>query len=113
MRIIPSALQAKLDSGCTTLCRCWIVTRGDSIVQGFTDHDEDVVVGSVTCAAGTGLNGSEATQKLGLAADTSDIAGALAADTLNEDDLAAGRYDAYCSVPGHAELGMRATVVIE
>ena len=79
MRTIPFALQAKLDSGCTTLCRCWIVTRGDGVVQGFTDHDEDVVVGSVICAAGTGLTGSEATQKLGFAADTSDISGALAA----------------------------------
>ena len=94
MRTIPADLQTKLDSGCTTLCRCWIVTRGDGIVQGFTDHDEDVDVGEVTCAAGTGLTGSEATQKLGLAADTSEISGALAADTLNEDDLAAGRYDA-------------------
>jgi uncharacterized cupredoxin-like copper-binding protein len=27
--------------------------------------------------------------------------------------LAAGRYDAYCSVPGHADLGMRATVVVQ
>lgn len=27
--------------------------------------------------------------------------------------LAVGRYDAYCSVPGHADLGMRATVVVE
>lgn len=27
--------------------------------------------------------------------------------------LSAGRYDAYCSVPGHAELGMRATVIVE
>ena len=27
--------------------------------------------------------------------------------------LTAGRYDAYCSVPGHADLGMRATVVVE
>jgi len=27
--------------------------------------------------------------------------------------LAAGRYDAYCSVPGHADLGMRAIVVVE
>jgi len=26
--------------------------------------------------------------------------------------LPAGRYDAYCSVPGHAEAGMRATVVV-
>ena len=27
--------------------------------------------------------------------------------------LPAGRYDAYCSVPGHADLGMRATVIVE
>ncbi len=27
--------------------------------------------------------------------------------------LLAGRYDAYCSVPGHADLGMRATVIVE
>jgi plastocyanin len=27
--------------------------------------------------------------------------------------LAVGRYDAYCSVPGHADLGMRATVIVE
>ena len=94
MRTIPVDLQSKLDSGCTTLCRCWILTRSDGVVQGFTDHDEDVILGGVTCAAGTGLTGSEATQKLGLAADTSEISGALAADTLNEDDLAAGRYDA-------------------
>jgi heme/copper-type cytochrome/quinol oxidase subunit 2 len=26
--------------------------------------------------------------------------------------LPAGRYDAYCSVPGHAEAGMRTTVVV-
>jgi uncharacterized phage protein (TIGR02218 family) len=93
MRTIPSVLQAKLDSGCTTLCRCWVLTRTDGAVQGFTDHDEDVDVGGVTCLAGTGLSGSEATQKLGLAPDTSDISGALAADGLNEADLAAGRYD--------------------
>lgn len=27
--------------------------------------------------------------------------------------LAPGRYDALCSVPGHADLGMRATVIVE
>ena len=27
--------------------------------------------------------------------------------------LTAGRYDAYCSVPGHADLGMRAIVIVE
>jgi uncharacterized phage protein (TIGR02218 family) len=94
MRSIPPALQAKLDSGVTTLCRCWVITRNDGAVQGFTDHDEDVVLDTVTCHAGSGLSGSEATQKLGLAVDASEMSGALADDTLNEDDLAAGRYDA-------------------
>ena len=52
---------------------------------------------SVTCRAGTGFTGSEATQQLGLAVDGSEIAGALADDALNEADLAAGRYDAAAS----------------
>lgn len=94
MRDIPVALQAKLDSGVTTLCRCWVVARRDGVTQGFTDHDEDVEIDGVTCHAGTGLTGSEATQKLGLAVDSSELSGALADDSLNEDDLAAGRYDA-------------------
>ena len=76
MRTIPSALQAKLDSGVTTLCRCWIVTRRDGVVQGFTDHDERrLCVGAVTCRAGTGLAGSEATEQLGLAVQASEIVG--------------------------------------
>jgi len=94
MRTIPSALQTKLDSGVTTLCRCWIVTRNDGLTQGFTDHDEDVALGAVNCLAGSGLTGSEVTTKLGMAVDSSEISGALADDSLNEDDLAAGRYDA-------------------
>lgn len=94
MRSIPSALQTKLDSGVTTLCRCWIVTRRDGLLQGFTDHDEDVVIDGTSCRAGTGLTGSEVAQKQGLAVDSSELSGALNADTLNEDDLAAGLYDA-------------------
>ncbi|MGH6977000.1 MAG: DUF2163 domain-containing protein, partial [Stellaceae bacterium] len=94
MRTSPSALQDKLDSGVTTLCRCWLITRNDGVTQGFTDHDEDVALDTVTCLAGSGLTGSEAAQSIGLAVDTSELSGALSADTLNEDDLAAGLYDA-------------------
>jgi len=94
VRTIPPDLQIKLDSGVTTLCRCWVITRGDGVTQGFTDHDEDVALDAVTCLAGSGLSGSEATQKLGLAVGGSELSGALSSDTLNEDDLAAGRYDA-------------------
>jgi uncharacterized phage protein (TIGR02218 family) len=94
MRAIPAGLQAKLDTGVTTLCRCWIVTRREGDVQGFTDHDEDIVVDGVTCRAGSGLSSSEATEQLGLAVQGSEISGALADEALSEADLAAGRYDA-------------------
>ena len=69
MLIIPSALQAKLDGGVTTLARCWLITRNDGAIQGFTDHDEDIVVNDVTCRAGSGLTASEATAQLGLSYD--------------------------------------------
>ena len=94
MRPIPSALQSKLASGVTTLCRCWRIERRDGVVLGFTDHDEDVWLDGLQCRAGTGLTASEATAKLGLAVDGSEISGALADDTLSEADLAAGRFDA-------------------
>ena len=94
MHIIPPTLQAKLDSGATTLARCWRLTRRDGVVQGFTDHDRDIVFDAVTHRAGAGLAASEATQGQGLAVAASEVFGALSDDTLNEDDLAAGHYDA-------------------
>lgn len=94
MRAIPPALQTKLDSGATTLCRCWILTRRDGAVQGFTDHDRDVALGDVTCRAGAGFTASEATGRFDLSAGAGEIAGALSDDCLAEADLAAGRYDA-------------------
>src|SRR5437660_2628471 len=94
MRAIPSALQAKLDSGLTTLARCWKLVRRDGVVMGFTDHDRDLVVDGVTCRAGTGFAASEAASRFDLAVDGAEISGALADDSLSDADLAAGRYDA-------------------
>lgn len=94
MRSIPFAFQAKLDAGATTLARCWIVTRRDGVELGFTDHDRDLVIGHVTCRAGTGFTASEATSRFDLSVDGSEISGAFSDDALTEADLAAGRYDA-------------------
>jgi uncharacterized phage protein (TIGR02218 family) len=66
VRAIPSTLQAKLNSGVTTLARCWIITRRDGVTMGFTDHDADLAVAGTLCHAGTGLTASEATARLGL-----------------------------------------------
>ncbi|ABD87381.1 DUF2163 domain-containing protein [Rhodopseudomonas palustris] len=94
MRAIPAALQAKLDSGVTTLARCWMVTRRDGVVLGFTDHDRDLPVDGVVCRAGTGFTASEASQRFDLSVDGGEISGALSDDALRDADLAAGRYDA-------------------
>jgi uncharacterized phage protein (TIGR02218 family) len=94
MRPIPPSLQTKLDSGVTTLARCWKLMRRDGVVMGFTDHDSDLVFGGVTFRAGTGFTSSEAASRFGLAVDGAEISGALADDALTDADLAAGRYDA-------------------
>ena len=94
MRHVPDALQARLDSGVTTLCICWIVRRRDDVVLGFTDHDVDLVIEGVTCKAGGGLSASEVTSRANLAIDGGEISGALSDDSLTESDLAAGLFDA-------------------
>lgn len=94
MRAIPAALQDKLDSGATTLARCWIIRRRDGQTLGFTDHDDMLMVDGVECRPQAGLSVSEATERFGMAVDAADVAGALSDDTLSEADLAAGRFDA-------------------
>lgn len=94
MRVVAPALQTKLDSGVTTLAHGWKLTRRDGLVQGYTDHDVDLVIDGVTYRAGTGFTASEATSRFDLSVDGSEISGAFDDDSLNEGDLAAGRYDA-------------------
>jgi uncharacterized phage protein (TIGR02218 family) len=94
MRSIPAALQAKLDSGVTTLAQCWKLSRRDGVVLGFTDHDRDLVFDGVTFRAGSGLVASEASSRFDLSVDGAEIAGALDDAVLSEVDLAAGRFDA-------------------
>jgi uncharacterized phage protein (TIGR02218 family) len=93
MRAIPPALQAKLDTGCTTLATCWIVRRGDGAALGFTDHDEDVLVDGITCRAASGFDGAAAAEKLGFAVGAGEVAGALVDNAIAEADIRAGRYD--------------------
>ena len=93
MRHVPATLAARLNSGATTLCQVWRLTRRDGAVQGFTDHDRDLVIDGVTFAARCGFEAAEIEQGLGLAATSSDVAGALSGEALAEADLANGLYD--------------------
>lgn len=93
MRDISSTLVARLQSGATTLCHVWKLTRRDGLVQGFTDHDRDLALDGVAYVARCGFDAAETENALGLAPTSADVAGALSGDALAEADLANGLYD--------------------
>ena len=93
MKTLPPGLQAHLDSGTTTLCWCWKITRRDGATLGFTDHDAPVTFDGLAFEAVSGSTASEVQSTLGLAVDNLTVTGALSSDALNDDDLAAGLFD--------------------
>jgi uncharacterized phage protein (TIGR02218 family) len=93
MRQIPADLATSLARDVTTLCHCWRLTRRDAIVQGFTDHDNDIAFAGVTFAAASGFDAAETQANLGLATAGGEVSGALSSEVLSEDDLANGVWD--------------------
>jgi hypothetical protein len=93
MRTLDLGFKAHIESGATTLAHCWKLTRSDAVVLGFTDHDLTLSVDGVDYVPAHGLDGGEATQKLGPQIDTSDVVGVLHSDAITEADIAAGLYD--------------------
>jgi uncharacterized phage protein (TIGR02218 family) len=93
MKTLPAGLQAHLDSGATTLCWCWRLTRRDGAKLGFTDHDRDLVFDGTTFEAAAGFTASEIRDAVGLSVDNLEVESALTSDQLNEEHLAAGLYD--------------------
>jgi uncharacterized phage protein (TIGR02218 family) len=90
---LSAGLQDHLDTGATTLCWCWRITRNDGEKFGFTDHDRDLAFDSTNFEAGTGFTGTEIAGAVGLNVDSLDVEGALKSERLNEADLVAGLYD--------------------
>ncbi|MGF1659378.1 MAG: DUF2163 domain-containing protein [Rubrimonas sp.] len=92
MRAIDEALQARLDSGATTLCDCWRILRADGAAFGFTDHDEAVTFDGLVHAPG-GFRASAQETATGLSVDNLRVHGALSSEAISEAEIAAGRYD--------------------
>jgi len=46
-----SDLLSHLETGFTTVCRCWSILRTDGVKLGFTDHDVDLVFDGLTYRA--------------------------------------------------------------
>jgi uncharacterized phage protein (TIGR02218 family) len=92
-RLLPTGMQSHLDSGTTTMCWCWKISRRDGVLMGFTDHDVDIVFDGVTFEATSGFTGTELQESVGLGVDNLDVQGALQSTKIREVDILAGLYD--------------------
>lgn len=93
MKSLPAGLQAHLDSGATTLCWCWRITRRTGERLGFTDHDRDLTFDGTTFEAASGFSASEIRSSVGLGVDNLEVESALVSARLSETSLAAGDFD--------------------
>ncbi|MFO1149274.1 MAG: DUF2163 domain-containing protein [Alsobacter sp.] len=93
MRDIDPVLAERLAGGVTSFARCWLLTRSDGATLGFTEHDRALVVNGVTCTVTAGMEPADTESQLGFAVGGGEVAGVLAAPSLTEQDLSAGRYD--------------------
>jgi uncharacterized phage protein (TIGR02218 family) len=93
MRTIPEDIAVGLAEGVTTLAHVWRVTRRDSEVFAFTDHDRPLVFDAVTAEPNVGLRVGAIEKSLGLNVDSASLSGALASEAVTEADLARGLWD--------------------
>lgn len=90
---LDAALSAHLNTGLTTLCRAWAITRTDGVALGFTDHDRTLDFEGIRFRADTGLSAFTLQQSTGLSVDNTEALGALSDASITESDLEAGRFD--------------------
>lgn len=82
-----------IETGNTTLCRCWAVVRRDGWTMGFTDHDLDLRFDGIDFRADTGLSAAALQQTTGLSVDNTEALGALNDSSITDEDIEAGRFD--------------------
>ena len=87
------AFADRLAPSLTTIAICWRIARRDGVVLGFTSHDAPLDIGGLRYEAAPGMTPSAISLGDGLDVDTMEFAGAMTADTITDDDLAAGRFD--------------------
>lgn len=86
-------LKAHLETGVTTTCNCWALTRSDGVVLGFTDHDGPLSFEGIDFSADSGLSAVALQQTTGLSVDNTEAMGALSSMAIREEDIEAGRFD--------------------
>lgn len=82
-----------LDGALTAIAFCWRIERPDGAGLALTSHDSPLTVGGITYAAAPGMLPAAIQRRSGLDANGSEISGAVTSASLDEQDLALGRWD--------------------
>lgn len=90
---IPTALQAKLDQGVTTLAWCWVLSRRDGLVAGFTDHDEPLIVDGTSCEPESGFSPGDHQAPGDFAPTRGTVYGVVESDRILASDIDNGLWD--------------------
>lgn len=77
----------------TSIALCWRLERTDGAGLALTSHDSELVSGGVTYQPTPGMTPASVTRSLGLQPHSGEAAGALTAASLEDGDLALGRWD--------------------
>lgn len=93
MKAISAAMAAHLASDTTSLTTCWKISRVDGTVMGFTELDQDLVIGGVTYHAATGYTRTAIAGRADLSVDNLNVEGLLDSTAIRDDELRAGLYD--------------------
>jgi uncharacterized phage protein (TIGR02218 family) len=93
LKNVSAALKAHLQQDTVALARLWKVTRLDSTVLAFTDHDRNITYNSVTYLAATGFTSSAVEHKSDNSPNNLEVLGFLDSAAIDERDIKAHLYD--------------------
>ncbi len=93
-KTVPAALQTHLNNVVTTVATCLKVTRRDGTQYRFTDHDENLLIGTDLYVAALGYQRSQMQTGSTLAVDNLDLGSILGAAGVTEGEIRAGLFDA-------------------
>ncbi|MEO0015068.1 MAG: hypothetical protein RLZZ535_3457 [Cyanobacteriota bacterium] len=94
VKILDPTFKNAFNSDRSTLCWCWLITRVDGLMLGFTSLDVPFVIGGLTYQPYTGFDAGAAQQSGDLnRTDSQQLVGILDRSGIDKADLISGIYD--------------------
>lgn len=115
MRTVSTLMNTFLAGDVRTIATCVQVTRTDGTVWGFTDHDSDLVIGSVTYKSNSGYTASAIESSNDLSTSNLELDGIfLTSGAVNQSDIEGGKWSnaaVVISLVNYADLSMGSIIL--